>query len=80
MLFTHFTNGGELDTLSFETVSPDDPSVTSPEYIRVPSDALPEVKGADLWQRDLPVSGEPPGLAHFDSFTRGPISSYFENL
>ncbi|KAI9453882.1 hypothetical protein HD554DRAFT_2179246 [Boletus coccyginus] len=54
MLGNHHRNGMGVDTLLFDAVRADDPSVSGEEYVDVPSGSFPKVNGADLWWQDLP--------------------------
>lgn len=58
MLGNHHRNGMGVDTLLFDAVRADDPSVSGEEYVDVPSGSFPKVNGADLWWQDLPPEGE----------------------
>ncbi|KAF8134209.1 hypothetical protein EV363DRAFT_1160616 [Boletus edulis] len=55
MLLRHYSGGMTVDTLRFDEVSADDPSVTGPEYVDLLVDALPELKG-DMWWKVPPLS------------------------
>ncbi|KAG9309154.1 hypothetical protein JVU11DRAFT_10864 [Chiua virens] len=55
MLYVHYTSGIEADTLRFEGIRADDPSVSGPEYVDVPEEQLPALQG-DLWWTMLPLS------------------------
>ena len=59
MLLQHYSTGMKIDTLLFDEVRADDELVvTSPEYVNVPPDMLPELQGTDFWWKALPPSGE----------------------
>ena len=58
MLLRHYSGGMTLETLSFDQVSADDPSVTGPEYVVVQADSLPELEGDHAWWKGPPPSGE----------------------
>ena len=58
MLARHYRSGMTVDTLSFDEVLANDQSVTGPEYVDVPVDGLPELKGSNFWWQRLPASGE----------------------
>ena len=58
MLLRHYRSGMTMDTLSFDEVRSDDPAITGPDYIDVPADILPELKGANFWWQLLPPSGK----------------------
>lgn len=57
MLYVHYTSGFEADTLCFEEVCQDDPSILGPEYVDLPEDQFPELRD-DLWWKMPPSSGE----------------------
>lgn len=48
------------DSLHFDRVRADDPSVTDPDYVDVAADALPGLNGGDFWWEELPPSSEFP--------------------
>lgn len=58
MLLDYYSNNMEIDTHRFYKVCADDPSITGEEYVDIPVDALPELKGRDFWWHELPPSGE----------------------
>jgi hypothetical protein len=60
MLFQHYIGGMGVDTLNFDQVRADDPSVSSTEYVDVPRAALPniEVTSTTYWWNRLPQLGE----------------------
>lgn len=47
-----------IDTLCFDEVCADDPLIQGSEYVKVPVDMLPELKGADFWWNMRPQSGQ----------------------
>ena len=47
-----------METLRFDSVREDDPSVTGAEYVDIPADSLPELEGANMWWKLPPPSGE----------------------
>jgi len=62
MLLDHYSSGMGIDTLHFNKVCTDDPSITGEEYVDILVDALPELKGGDFWWQVLPPSGELPAF------------------
>lgn len=60
MLFEHYSGGMGIDTLHFDKVRADDPSVSSPEYVDVSPSALPNIQSSspDYWWNILPPFGE----------------------
>jgi len=50
--------GMTMDSLCFDQIYPDDPSITDKSHMYIPMDALPELKGADFWWQLLPSAGE----------------------
>lgn len=58
MLFRHYSGGMGIDTLCFDQVSSDDPSVTGPGYVDIPAGALPNLEGAGEWWKVPPASSE----------------------
>lgn len=60
MLTRHYRGGMTMETLSFDKVRADDPSIAGDEdkYVDFPADALPEPTGSGFWWHVLPPSGK----------------------
>lgn len=58
MLFRHYSGGMTMDTLCFDDVRADDPSITDTSYVDVPADALPDLVGTEFWWQEVPPSSE----------------------
>ncbi|KAG6374928.1 hypothetical protein JVT61DRAFT_3674 [Boletus reticuloceps] len=58
MLLCHYSRRMTMDTLCFNEVSTDDPSVTGPEYVCMQADSFSELEGSDMWWKVPPPSGE----------------------
>lgn len=59
MLFQHYVGGMGIDTLHFDQVRADDPSVSSTTYVDVPRASLPEIQvtSPTYWWNRLPQLG-----------------------
>ena len=48
MLLHHYRSGMTMNMLPFDEVHSDNPAITSPDYIDILADILPELKGANF--------------------------------
>lgn len=58
MLARHYRCGMTLETLLFDEVRGDDENTKGSEYVDVPDNVLPELRGSDFWWQELPPSGK----------------------
>lgn len=75
-MLVHYSTRMDLNTLRFDQVRSDDPSITGPNYVDIPVEAFPVPQGSNFWWEKLPPSSEL-SLIFYSSFPFFDLSSSY---